>query len=139
MAFAGFPTELASSRSSNGPWISGVPGYVDGLEHLFEETEDILAPFISRVVAEYQRLLEEQLHSDPEWADHSDQVTVGWDGNEFVFYFHGTEEEVEEMRNLEWGFDGPIHSLTRKTVIDHEADINKFATDTLVEEVGLDG
>lgn len=72
------------------------------------------------------------------WSQWKENVSVTWDGDGFVVGFHGTDDQIAAMENLEYGLDGRAPApLVRMLMMEVPGILEKALSDAVTEEAGL--
>lgn len=135
------PQSIAPSGSG---WISGTPMVVNAVSDFIDNVDSYLGEAVTAASAEMTDALRAAALQVPDWAPFADQLGVEWDGSSFVYYFEGTEEQIEMMKTLEYGgFLNKVmrryspRSVTRKVAVRMEDRAGKLIQQILERELGL--
>lgn len=129
------PAQLSTPDGSK-PLFSGLPDFVYGILDLEEDLLDILAEAYDTVLQAARKELRDRLDSDPDWKPYVDNVELNLDEDAFTYYLTGSDEEIESMRELEYGVPGrPHRSLLRPLTLRQTVKMRVELEKLLREEV----
>jgi hypothetical protein len=104
-------TNAYSSQSE--PWISGIPV---ALEPDLDGEKIVSAAAAAALVGGRAALLDD-MGNTPSWKPYIGKVTMEWDGSHFSYGFVGTDEDIQAMRDLEYGTGAqPATNLLSKSI-----------------------
>lgn len=117
------------------PMITGQPRYVAPQI----SAEEVMKSAIAAVLVEGREHLLSEMEASPQWSSYTDNVSLDWDGSEFVYSLSGDESDISAIRLLEYGGpEAPPVPLLRR-VAGRLQEVSKTSLDEAVSGAILGG